>query len=64
MRVAISSTQRPRFPSVAVAAIDEAVGPDFPTIISVSQWKQQDSAARLCETSADAHLLLPLVDAG
>ena len=42
-----------------------AVGPDFPVILRLSQWKQQDYAARLAETpDAMADWLLPLVEAG
>ena len=48
-----------------VAAIRIAVGPDFPLILRVSQWKQQELAARLAETpAAMAAWLAPLVEAG
>lgn len=46
-------------------AIRAAVGPSFPIILRVSQWKQQDYAARLAETpEAMAAWLVPLVEAG
>jgi 2,4-dienoyl-CoA reductase-like NADH-dependent reductase (Old Yellow Enzyme family) len=42
-----------------------AVGPDFPLIIRLSQWKPQDYAARLAGTpAAMSDWLLPLVEAG
>jgi 2,4-dienoyl-CoA reductase-like NADH-dependent reductase (Old Yellow Enzyme family) len=57
--------ERSRFAGEVVAAVREAVGPDFPIILRVSQWKQQDFAARLAETpDAMADWLQPLVDAG
>lgn len=41
------------------------VGPDFPLIIRLSQWKQQDFAARAAQTPQEfAQWLAPLVDAG
>ena len=46
-------------------AVREAVGPDYPIILRLSQWKQQDYAARLAETpELMADWLQPLVDAG
>nr|WP_241232680.1 hypothetical protein [Paracoccus haematequi] len=42
-----------------------AVGPDFPISLRVSQWKQQDYAARLAATPDEMRAwLLPLVEAG
>ena len=42
-----------------------AVGPDFPVILRLSQWKQQDYATRLAESpDAMAAWLTPLVEAG
>lgn len=42
-----------------------AVGPDFPVILRLSQWKQQDFTARLAETpEAMTDWLVPLVEAG
>lgn len=56
---------RSRLAGEVVAAIRKAVGPDFPIILRVSQWKQQDYGARLAETPERmADWLQPLVDAG
>ncbi|WP_242140964.1 NADH:flavin oxidoreductase [Sphingomonas sp. TREG-RG-20F-R18-01] len=60
-----SIRERSRFAGEVVAAIRSAVGPDFPLILRVSQWKQQDYAARLAETpDLMTDWLLPLVEAG
>ena len=41
------------------------VGPDFPLLIRISQWKQQDFAARAARTPQELEQwLAPLVDAG
>ncbi|MDR3518723.1 MAG: NADH:flavin oxidoreductase [Azospirillaceae bacterium] len=57
--------ERSRFAAEVVAAIRAAVGADFPIILRVSQWKQQDYAARLAETPAlMTDWLQPLVEAG
>ncbi|MGY4349034.1 2,4-dienoyl-CoA reductase-like NADH-dependent reductase (Old Yellow Enzyme family) [Bradyrhizobium sp. GM7.3] len=57
--------ERSRFASEVVAAVRKAVGPDFPIILRVSQWKQQDLSVRLAETPAlMSDWLLPLVEAG
>jgi 2,4-dienoyl-CoA reductase-like NADH-dependent reductase (Old Yellow Enzyme family) len=57
--------ERSRFASEVVAAVRQAVGPDFPIILRVSQWKQQDLSVRLAETPAlMSDWLLPLVEAG
>jgi 2,4-dienoyl-CoA reductase-like NADH-dependent reductase (Old Yellow Enzyme family) len=57
--------QRSRFAAEVVAAARAAVGPDFPIILRVSQWKQQDYAARLAKTPAEmTDWLQPLVEAG
>src|SRR5690606_6152149 len=42
--------ERSRFAAEIIAAVRAAVGPDFPIIIRLSQWKQQDFATRLAET--------------
>ncbi|MBR9763970.1 MAG: NADH:flavin oxidoreductase [Rhodobacteraceae bacterium] len=56
---------RSRFAVEAVKAARAAVGPDFPLILRLSQWKQQDYAARLAETPQEMEQwLAPLVDAG
>jgi 2,4-dienoyl-CoA reductase-like NADH-dependent reductase (Old Yellow Enzyme family) len=57
--------ERARFAAEVVSAIRAAVGPDYPVILRVSQWKQQDYAARLAETpDLMADWLAPLVEAG
>jgi 2,4-dienoyl-CoA reductase-like NADH-dependent reductase (Old Yellow Enzyme family) len=57
--------ERARFAAEIVAATRKAVGPDFPIIIRLSQWKQQDYTARLAETPEQmTQWLQPLVDAG
>ncbi|MFC5443111.1 NADH:flavin oxidoreductase [Rhizobium halophytocola] len=56
---------RSRFAVEVVKAVRAAVGPDFPVIIRLSQWKQQDYSARLANTPAEmADWLQPIVDAG
>ena len=57
--------ERSRFAAEVVAAIREAVGPDFPIILRLSQWKQQDFAARLAYTPDEmTDWLMPMVEAG
>lgn len=57
--------ERSRFAAEIVKAIRTAVGPDFPLILRVSQWKQQDYTARLATTPAEmTDWLMPLVEAG
>lgn len=57
--------ERSRFAAEVVAAVRAAIGPDFPLILRVSQWKQQDYDARLATTPAEmTDWLLPLVEAG
>jgi 2,4-dienoyl-CoA reductase-like NADH-dependent reductase (Old Yellow Enzyme family) len=57
--------ERARYAAEVIAAMREAVGPDYPIILRVSQWKQQDLKARLAETpAAMAEWLVPLVEAG
>jgi 2,4-dienoyl-CoA reductase-like NADH-dependent reductase (Old Yellow Enzyme family) len=57
--------ERARFAAEVVKSVREAVGPAFPVILRLSQWKQQDLAARLAETPAAlADWLVPLVEAG
>ena len=56
---------RSRFAAEIIAAIRKAVGPDFPLILRVSQWKQQDYTARLAATPEEmTDWLMPLVEAG
>ena len=57
--------ERSRMAAEVIAAVRVAVGPDFPLIIRLSQWKQQDYAARLATTPDEmASWLEPLVAAG
>ena len=57
--------ERSRFAAEVIAATRAAVGPDYPIILRVSQWKQQDYRARLAETPDLMHdWLMPLVEAG
>jgi len=56
---------RSRFAAEVLQAMRAAVGPEYPIILRVSQWKQQDYSARLAETpAAMADWLVPLVEAG
>jgi 2,4-dienoyl-CoA reductase-like NADH-dependent reductase (Old Yellow Enzyme family) len=57
--------QRARFAAEILKAVRAAVGPDFPVIIRVSQWKQQDFNVKLADTPQAMEAWLgPLVDAG
>lgn len=57
--------ERSRFAAQMIRQIRIAVGPDFPIILRVSQWKQQDYKARLTHSPEEmAQWLLPLVEAG
>lgn len=57
--------ERSRFAAEVVAAIRAAVGPDYPLILRVSQWKQQDFSVRLAPTPQEiTDWLAPLVEAG
>lgn len=56
---------RARFAAEVVRAVRAAIGPDFPLILRVSQWKQQDYKARLATSPQEmTSWLLPLVEAG
>lgn len=60
-----SVAERGRFAAGILTAVRAAVGPGFPVIIRLSQWKQQDFAARLATTPAEMEAwLTPLADAG
>ena len=60
-----SIVERSRFAADILRACREAVGPDYPIIIRLSQWKQQDFSARLAETPVQMALWLEtLADAG
>jgi 2,4-dienoyl-CoA reductase-like NADH-dependent reductase (Old Yellow Enzyme family) len=57
--------ERSRFAAEVLKAMRAAVGPAFPIILRVSQWKQQDYRARLAHTPDEmTQWLLPLVEAG
>lgn len=57
--------ERARFAAEVVKSVRAAVGADFPVILRVSQWKQQDYDARLAETpDVMRDWLVPLVEAG
>jgi 2,4-dienoyl-CoA reductase-like NADH-dependent reductase (Old Yellow Enzyme family) len=57
--------ERSRYAAEVVTAMRKAVGQDCPIILRVSQWKQQDYAARLAGTPDEmAAWLQPLVEAG
>jgi 2,4-dienoyl-CoA reductase-like NADH-dependent reductase (Old Yellow Enzyme family) len=56
---------RARFAADILKATREAVGPDYPIIIRLSQWKQQDFTVQLAPTPKDLEAwLLPLKEAG
>ncbi len=60
-----SLPERGRFAAEILKAVRAAVGPDYPVIIRLSQWKQQDFTARLAHTPAEMEAWLsPLADAG
>lgn len=57
--------ERARFGVEVIAAVRDAVGPDFPILLRLSQWKSQDYSARMADTPAEMQeWLLPLVEAG
>jgi 2,4-dienoyl-CoA reductase-like NADH-dependent reductase (Old Yellow Enzyme family) len=56
---------RARFAADILRAVRKAVGPDYPVIIRVSQWKQQDFAVKLAHDPKSLEAWLgALVDAG
>jgi 2,4-dienoyl-CoA reductase-like NADH-dependent reductase (Old Yellow Enzyme family) len=56
---------RGRFARDVVAAVRAAIGPDFPLILRLSQWKQQDYETKLAASpQAMADWLGPLAEAG
>jgi 2,4-dienoyl-CoA reductase-like NADH-dependent reductase (Old Yellow Enzyme family) len=60
-----SLTERSKFAAEILKAVRKEVGPDYPVIIRISQWKQQDFNARLANTEAEMQDWLgALVDAG
>ncbi|MGB3167582.1 MAG: NADH:flavin oxidoreductase [Alteraurantiacibacter sp.] len=57
--------ERARFAAEVVAACRETVGQDYPILLRLSQWKQQDYEARLAPTPQEMEAwLTPLADAG
>ncbi|KAM3093032.1 NADH:flavin oxidoreductase [Phormidesmis sp. 146-12] len=61
----VTIAERGRFAAEILQAVRAAVGSDFPIILRLSQWKQQDYTARLANTPAEMEeWLQPLVDAG
>jgi 2,4-dienoyl-CoA reductase-like NADH-dependent reductase (Old Yellow Enzyme family) len=57
--------QRGKFAAEILKAVRVAVGPDYPVIIRLSQWKLQDYTVRLAKTPQEMEAWLrPLADAG
>jgi 2,4-dienoyl-CoA reductase-like NADH-dependent reductase (Old Yellow Enzyme family) len=60
-----SIVERAQFAADVLKAVRAEVGEDYPVIIRISQWKQQDFTARLATTPAEMKAWLGvLVDAG
>lgn len=60
-----SLVARGQFAADILKAVRTEVGPDYPVIIRLSQWKQQDYAARIAQSPDEmAAWLQPLADAG
>ncbi|GHC23312.1 2,4-dienoyl-CoA reductase-like NADH-dependent reductase (Old Yellow Enzyme family) [Gemmobacter caeni] len=57
--------ERSRFAVEVLKAVRAAVGPDFPVLLRVSQWKQQDYGVKLAASPQEMEAWLgPLVEAG
>lgn len=57
--------QRGKFAAEILRSVRAAVGPDYPVIIRLSQWKQQDYAVQMAKTPQEMEAWLrPLADAG
>jgi 2,4-dienoyl-CoA reductase-like NADH-dependent reductase (Old Yellow Enzyme family) len=57
--------ERSRFAVEVVKAVRAAVGPDFPVVLRLSQWKQQDYTVKLAKSPAEMEdWLIPLAEAG
>ncbi|MBE3640277.1 NADH:flavin oxidoreductase [Mangrovicoccus algicola] len=57
--------ERSRFAAEIVRAVRAAIGPDFPLLLRVSQWKQQDYTVKLAADPAALEAWLgPLAEAG
>lgn len=60
-----SMIARTRFAEEVVKACRSAVGPDFPIVLRISQWKSTEYTAKLAKTPEELQQFLqPLVDAG
>jgi 2,4-dienoyl-CoA reductase-like NADH-dependent reductase (Old Yellow Enzyme family) len=60
-----SPAERARFGAEVIREVRRAVGPGFPIIIRVSQWKRQDYNAKVAATPDEmSDWLNPLVEAG
>lgn len=60
-----SIRNRARFAEEIVAEIRRRVGPEFPILMRLSQWKLQDYGAKIARSPQELEeLLAPLVDAG
>lgn len=60
-----SLVNRVRFAAEVVAACRAATAPDFPIMLRLSQWKQQDYRARIAESADElAEIVEPLAAAG
>lgn len=56
---------RTRFAVEVIEACRQAVGPDYPIVLRISQWKGSDYSAKLAETPEQlGQFLAPLVEAG
>ena len=57
--------ERGRFAAEILRSVRAAVGPDYPVIIRLSQWKQQDFNVQIAKTPQEMEAWLrPLADAG
>jgi 2,4-dienoyl-CoA reductase-like NADH-dependent reductase (Old Yellow Enzyme family) len=60
-----SIKDRNRFALEIIKAVRNSVGPDFPILFRVSQWKMRDYAARIANSPVEMEKwLIPLVEAG
>lgn len=60
-----SLPERARFAAEILRAVRREVGEDYPVIIRLSQWKQQDFTVKLAQTPGEMEAWLkPLADAG
>jgi 2,4-dienoyl-CoA reductase-like NADH-dependent reductase (Old Yellow Enzyme family) len=59
------AVERGKFVIELIERVRKSVGPDFPIILRMSQWKQQDYEARLAQTAEGlAAIFRPIADAG